>query len=335
VSVLWLGLFFGALVLSGSRAAVVMSLCALPFWFPWQKKNRKARVAVIGAAVAAGAVAAFGADALTGKARLDHQVADLGKSRGSARGRVYLWRVHLSAVKRWAGFGHGPEGFVRLWPAAQNEFLRRHPELEHFATDLRHAHADPVEVLVDFGLPGLGLGVFLLFLAFRRKEGRFRGPASATLIALIVGGLGAPVLFFAPTLCLAALAYGIRLGPPTPRAGDRSVRSMWTTFFVAAALAAALVPLTIRLASEVQRSRATRARMAKRVKRAGRYARSATAIDGRNPRAWMERAAWCEVEGRGPCALAAWKKAARDLPIDAVMARANPPRKLNVRGRVR
>ena len=67
------------------------------------------------------------------------------------------------------------------------------------------------------------------------------------------------------------------------------------------------------------------------MKQAGVYARSAVAIDDRNPRAWFELAVWCGAERKVSCALSAWQKAARDLPIDAVMVRLRAYRRMDSR----
>jgi hypothetical protein len=309
-----LALLAGALVLSGSRSAWVMGLVGLPAWL------RRRGLAALLLALAAGAGLGAGLDAAAGRARLAERLDDLGNAGGTAAGRLYIWRVALHNAGDLLGPGHGPEGFARRWPHWQRAYLAAHPDQAHFASDLRHAHADAVELLCDWGPAGALLVAWLLALALLRPaaRARWRGPALGVLAAAAVGGLAAPVLFFAPCLALVALALGSRLGPVRWRVPWPAGALLWL------ALAAGLWPLGQRLASELARSRATAARAAADLAPALRHSRRAVERDARNPRAWIERGLSCAAAGRPDCARQAFCRAYQDLPTSALAARCRP-----------
>ncbi|MDY0002425.1 MAG: O-antigen ligase family protein, partial [Polyangia bacterium] len=160
----------GALVLTGSRASWLATLLALPFWLPWGRASvslsqgpmKMARWLWLALVAILGLATAMAVDRAGGRARLGERVADLSAPGGTAAGRLYIWRVHLSAVPDLVGLGSGPESFVRKWPEWQGRYLEKNPDDSHFRSDLRHAHADPVEILADLGVPGFLLGLWLL-----------------------------------------------------------------------------------------------------------------------------------------------------------------------------
>ena len=201
------GLVVAALVLSGARTAWVMALPSV--WVavklvPWR---RSAVVALLGMVLGAGVGAS------TSEVDLSDRVADLGSSGGTAAGRLYLWRVNLSLVAEAGPFGSGPGAYQRNWPQAQGAYLANHPEDAHFFSDIRHAHADPVEVAVDWGW----LGLFACaFGAVRLLRVKGPGGSSHTLtaargavIAAVIGGLASSVLFQPPSLFVSAVAAGL------------------------------------------------------------------------------------------------------------------------------
>lgn len=299
----------GALVLSGSRTGWFMAAASAPVWL------RRKQVAVVAFAAVLGTMAAVSVDVAVGRARLSERLDDLSSPSGTTRGRLYIWQVHLSAVTDLVGLGFGPEGFQRRWPAWQRSFLESHPEEEALHSDLRHAHADFVEVFCDFGAAGLIFGLVSIVLALIRGPPR-RGSAQAGLVAVIVGGLTSPVLFFAPTLALAAICLGLRLG----RVRKTSIRQGAAIGLFSLLVAA--VPLGSRVVSESIRSRATEARGEGRLSLARELAIKATSFDDRNPRAWMELGIICDRMNDGFCSREAFARAASDLPSDAVLSRA-------------
>jgi hypothetical protein len=303
-----LALVAGALVLTGSRTAWVMALGGLPAWL-----SRRTWSVVL-ACLCLGGLAGLGADRVGGQARLGARAADLVSPGGTTAGRFYLGRVYLSAATELCGPGGGPEAFQRRVPAWQDAYLAVHPEEAGFCTDLRHAHLDAVELLADFGPAGLlGLLVVLGLGLVRRPPGggARRGPAQAGLVSTALGGLGSPVLFFTPSLALAALALGLRLGPV------RRPMPSWLAGFFLAALLAASGLLLPRLASEIGRSAASHARVEGRLAEARAGAEQATRLDERNPRAWIELALTCGAQADGRCVARALEALQRDLPVGA------------------
>jgi hypothetical protein len=311
-----LALTAGALVLSGSRTGWIMGIAGLPLWL------RRPHINKVLLTIVAGVALAVSVDVVTHRARLSQRIVEVSSASGTTLGRVYLWRVHISAAADLLGLGHGPEGFQRRWPGWQRSFLEAHPEASSFRSDLRHAHADLVEVLCDFGVVGLLLGLTVMAIALSRGPPR-RGPAQAGLVAALVGGFSAPILFFAPTLCLVSICLGLRLGFPRRQSGAKRLVSLGA-LIVVASISVAAIPLGSRLASESVRSRATIARIEGRFSRAEELALKAVRLDGRNPRAWMERGILCERGNDSRCSREAFSAAARDVPSDAVLSRTTP-----------
>jgi hypothetical protein len=278
----------GALVLTGSRTGWAMALASAPLWA--SLRHAPALLAVL---------AGWGAQG----AFLAGRVADLVDPLGTAAGRLYLWRIYLSDPSWWLGLGGGPEAFVRRFPTAQAAWLGAHPEDAPFASMLEHAHADVVELGAAFGLPAI-LGIGWAAAGWRAP---WRSSATAALLAVLVGGLTSPVAFSPATLAIAAVAFGLGLGPPGEalRLGAAPV---------AGALALGLALLAPRLGSEVVRTGATAARIEADPALAERRARRAAAIDPRNPRAWVELAVACRARGDEPCVDLAARAAGRDLP---------------------
>ncbi|MBU0549856.1 O-antigen ligase family protein, partial [Myxococcota bacterium] len=194
------GLTLAALILTGSRTAWVMAAPGL--WCFWRGAGQgRARVALRAALLVAGLVA-------LGGAALPQRAAS---APGAAAGRLYLWRVHLSGLAELSPFGYGPEAFQRRWPARQRAYLAAQPQGTPRYTDLRHAHADLIELLDEVGLMGLlGLGWLAWRLERRAKAGRTARMAGAALAAGLIGGLAMPVLWTPSGLALLALAAGAR-----------------------------------------------------------------------------------------------------------------------------
>jgi len=196
-----------ALILSGARTAWVMVLPS--FWvaaklMPWR---RTAIVALAGISIGVAIGAA------TNEVDLTQRVSDVSSSRGTAAGRLYLWRVNLNLVIEAGPFGGGPGAFQQRWPHAQGEYLADHPPDRHFYSDIRHAHADLVEVAVDWGWFGLILFAIGVVRLLRSKDSAAESPATTAargaVAAALVGGLGSSILFQPPSLFVAAVAAGL------------------------------------------------------------------------------------------------------------------------------
>ena len=240
-------LIVAAVVLSGARTAWVMLIPAVVVGLLSLPVMRVA--SILGAGIILASVIGLGGP----EVRLEERVADLGDSAGGAAGRLYLWKVNWDLVQETGPVGGGPETFKRRWPWAQAAFLAEHPEDIHFHSDIRHAHADVAEILVDWGWLGLMVAAVMMFrLLFSRspraredrdvEEGAAtdarlleRRAAKACILALLLGGLAFPILFQPPSLFLAALAVGV-LAPapkkrPFPLARVAAIVGILLTFF--------------------------------------------------------------------------------------------------------
>jgi O-antigen ligase len=245
----------------------------------------------------------------TSRIDLVTRIVDLVESQGTAEGRLYLWRIYLKSFSDIPLVGTGPEGFQRIWPDLQSQFLSENPRWAPFRSDIRHAHNDLFEVWVDFGVVGVMIILFLVALIVRRGTGRV--PELGTLVGGMAGCLGSSLLSFSPTLVILAIALGLRLGPMRNR-------GQATHWMLIAGLLFALVLLTLRIASEVIRCDATQTRMKSDMHQALQYSRQAVRIDGRNPRAWIELSIACHTVGDYACAQTALRRAMLDLPTDSV-----------------
>ncbi len=312
-----LAFVIGALVLSGARTAWVMAALALPFGLGWPGLRRTAWLAGL---ILFGVLLAVGLDLLGDKARLSDRIDDITETDGTAQGRAYLWRVHGSALEDWltSPLGYGPEGFQRRWPDWQRSYLKAHPEDKRFRTDLRHAHADLVEIGSDLG-PAALLGLLVLFgFALWRipPEGsRWSGPALGCLVAGLAGGLAAPVVFFAPSAGLVVASLGLRLGPP------RRFAVPGSRLLILGLLGLALFVGAKRILSERNRTQATELEAQGRLEIARVLVEQASGLDSGNLRAWILRARICRKLNDPSCACASVDQAQRRLPSDALQRR--------------
>ena len=303
--------------MSGARTAWVMAALALPFGLGWPGVRRAAWFACL---IVLGAVLAVGLDLIGDKARLSDRIDDITETGGTAQGRAYLWRVHGSARADWLAptLGYGPEAFQRRWPFWQRNYLKVHPEDQRFRTDLRHAHADLVEIGCDLGPAALlGLLVVLGFALWREppRGKRWSGPALGCLVAGLAGGLAAPVMFFAPTAGLVVTSIGLRLGP----ARHFAVRG--SRLLILALLGLALFFGAKRTFSERTRTQATELEALGRLGMARVLVEQASGLDSGNVRAWILRARICRKMNDEACACSSVEQALVRLPSDALQRR--------------
>lgn len=73
------------------------------------------------------------------------------------RGRVYIWTTTAAHALEHPFAGNGPGSFAIRYPAWETERIAHGVDesVRQYAAAQRHAHNDYVEVLVDFGIPGL------------------------------------------------------------------------------------------------------------------------------------------------------------------------------------
>jgi len=297
---------------SGARTAWVMALPSLAAGWLTLPRLRFATLSSAGLALAIALSVASPAVDMGG--RLD----DLVSSGGTASGRLYLWRVHLSALDEIGPVGGGPQSFQRQWPAVQRAYLSAIPDDERFRSDLRHAHADPIELLYDWGWLGFALALWGLFQLLRPKRGgdRERTAARVAVIAALVGGLAFPVLFQTPSLLAAAAAAGILATPATPP----EARSRGLHLILCALIGLAVISFWTgrHTASEYHRAQGVRALVAGDLDSAADRFERALRIEPRNALA-AAMYGGILLESDPARALDLALRAARELPTDAVL----------------
>ncbi len=202
----WLLLFAG-LAFTGSRTGLVAALVAVVTQgalLAAGEKSRRLFAAGIGiAGVGLGLVALIGRE--EGFGRL------LGLGGGSGwTARVDAWRASIGLISRFPLFGTGLGSFREAFPLVQPADL---------AGTWRHAHNDPLELLVTVGWIGLALGVvgvvgLLRSLVAGLRDGKRsedRAAALGALGALVAAGLH-ELVDFSLTLPANAFALAIVLG---------------------------------------------------------------------------------------------------------------------------
>lgn len=315
-----------AIVLSGARTAWVMAALALTLVAPRLSLRRNLGLGAATAALAS--LLALASPAVDLGARVE----DMTREHGTAAGRLYLWRVHPALLAGAGPLGGGPGAFALRWPEAQGSYLAEHPDDAAFYSDLRHAHADVVELATDWGWLGLALGLWgavALLWRSRRRSGPEAGDeepratvdlryaARASVAAALVGGLAFPVLFQLPSLLLFALAAAVLAPRRLPgRAPTPAIAPAWT-LGVVMALAITCMSTVERGRSELLRNQGLRAEVAGALDLAtAQYAEAADA-DPTNPlaQAMLARA----LLRADPAAALAAARAATDLMPTAPM----------------
>ncbi|MEO0811284.1 MAG: hypothetical protein AAFY60_00380, partial [Myxococcota bacterium] len=191
--------------------------------------------------------------------------------------RGEIWRTTVSGVlEEGAAFsGLGPEGFSLYWPKWRERF--QGPS----GLALTHAHCDPLQWWVDYGILGLLLWCAPAALVLRRwtEATRIVRIAGVSVLVLSLAGLVQPTLVQVPSALLMAGALGV-IAPNTQRPG----RGWIATVGVLAATV--WVVAGLRLGSEWKRSTATRTRVAGASSLL--LALDAARWDESNDRAWLE-----------------------------------------------
>jgi tetratricopeptide (TPR) repeat protein len=211
------------LVVDGSRSGLI----ALPLGLALLWLLRRRQRAWLGLAVAAGG-ALLGLPLEAAAPRPDP--ADGAAAQAAAARPAATVQVRLEIAKgstRLFGespvFGHGPGQFAVQYPR-----LRSQREIEissqgrRFATEVRTAHDDWLELLVDGGLPALVLFAWLLFALQRGAADRAR---LVPLFVLLLLMLARSPLWNAPAVAVALLAAGRHAAAaPPPTRGWRALR---------------------------------------------------------------------------------------------------------------
>ncbi len=145
--------------------------------------------------------------------------------RQSLAGRLYLARISLSLVAARPAAGHGVGSYALRFPEHQATRLENHPEERSLWTHAQTAHCEPLQGLVELGLPGGVLILLVTILLVREMIGpRERGPpplrqrvGAVSLVILAVSGLAEGSLHNVALLTLATAGAALLLRPRRTR----------------------------------------------------------------------------------------------------------------------
>lgn len=243
----WLGRFSVALcavaiVLSGTRAAMIGLLAGALFLVLWRGLRPTRRVALAAALIAAAAFAFYLSPA---GARLRARVHwSLEEPAGGAR--LLLWRDSLRMAGARLPLGFGPETFISAFALHQSPDLSRaYPDFYH-----ESPHNIVLDVLVSQGIAGAALLLALCFVGFaaawKMRREPLPGALAAGLLAMIVSGQFA--CFMLPTALAfyvdIALLVALTVRDPLPRALPAR---RWQRWAAAVPCAAVLAYFGVRL----------------------------------------------------------------------------------------
>jgi len=171
-----------ALILTGTRAAIVALLCGAVLLGLWLRPKIRARELIVGlAALALIAGFYFSSAGQLLRSRVRWSMED-----PAGGGRPLLWRDSIRmAGSRWL-VGFGPETFSIWFPRYQSaELARAYPAFYQ-----ESPHNIFLDALVDEGIPGAGLLVAITVLGFgaawRRRDSKLAKVLAAALAALVV-----------------------------------------------------------------------------------------------------------------------------------------------------
>lgn len=87
----------------------------------------------------------------------------------SANGRLFIWRCSWEMIKDKPLLGYVTGGFLANYMNYQADFFTHHPESEYImlADDVQHPFNEYILLLVDYGIIGFILFLFLAFLLWR------------------------------------------------------------------------------------------------------------------------------------------------------------------------
>jgi len=206
-----------AMVLTGTRAAILGLLAGAAVWLYWRGLRVTRRMAALAAALLiAGAVFYFSPAGLQLRSRARWFAED---PWGGAR--PDLWRDSLRMALHRLPAGYGPEVFTAAFPPFESRDLARaYPDFAH-----ESPHNMFLDALVSQGVPGLLILCGLCFAGFaaawrlRARHGDVAACLAAALAAAIVSQQF--TVFIIPTAVIfyttLALAIGLAAEPAQPR----------------------------------------------------------------------------------------------------------------------
>ena len=235
-----------AMLLTGTRAAVLGLAAGAGIWLFWLGWRASRRALAIAAALLFATIALYYSppgQQLRSRARWFAE-----DPWGGAR--PLLWRDSLRMAGTRLAAGHGPETFTAAFPHYESaELARAYPDFAH-----ESPHNIFLDALVAQGLPGLVLLAGFCALGFRAAwRVRDRHPTVAPALAAALGaGIVSQqfTVFTIPTAVIffATIALAVGLDAPSPAPVGRATVRPLRLRLPAIALAAALLYLAARFA---------------------------------------------------------------------------------------
>lgn len=117
--------------------------------------------------------------------------------KGSADGRVLIWKVTLNSIKKQPFLGHGIEKFKAYYMEDQAGYFKDHPGAPEtvVAADNIYAFNEPLRITYETGLIGLALVLLIIWSAFRNDITNLKNQDSANLTLLSRAGLISVLIF--------------------------------------------------------------------------------------------------------------------------------------------
>jgi O-antigen polymerase len=95
--------------------------------------------------------------------------------KGSADGRLLIWKISIEMIEDKPFFGHGYDGFKKHYMDYQAEYFERNPDSQEafVAGDTNYAFNELIQVTVEYGLIGiLTISAMIFFLLFGKVKTR-------------------------------------------------------------------------------------------------------------------------------------------------------------------
>ncbi len=95
--------------------------------------------------------------------------------KGSADGRILIWKVTLIAIKEQLLFGRGLETFKAFYMNGQSDYFKDHPDSPEtaIAGDVNYTFNEPLRIVSETGLIGFLFVLFIICSAFKNVEADF------------------------------------------------------------------------------------------------------------------------------------------------------------------
>ena len=118
--------------------------------------------------------------------------------KGSADGRMFIWKVSKNLIKEKPVFGHGHEKFQAFYMDKQADYFIDNPGSvqANVADDIIYPFNEYIKILVELGIVGLSLLALIVFLLFRPGEKARSGRGNPDLLIPSAGILAFLVFSF-------------------------------------------------------------------------------------------------------------------------------------------